>query len=555
MSASVTKSSGSEPSERVLLASTQQLNDVIRKINPFEANFRQANKITLTALVDAAAGDCGQNSPVAGAAVDSSASPVSSISRSTTSASGDMSGGCSAQQHELLLNLPAPYNKLSLTLPVASHFGSNIETPDLSSLICQAIKCGSPLIQTPQTAEILRTALDMREMVENRTDGLGLKMSIMSKLNSALQPFLEHQLSLTLADLPSMSLQQARNLTRNNSNSPTTSQQKSYSTVDPISVEPLAKVRKQEEQDSDPILPYRLIPANRLLVGQESSAPAYFYLPLKLSNARNSVDEETPTKSSIKRSVSTSEDDYTNQLIKAEWNAEAESSGNLHRSSHLFYDHVDPCRSCESSTDQFLGEGDRRKESLERNKEAAWRYRKRKKEEKCVLEGRAQFLERDNISLLTQVAALKNQLKHVTDILKKHKNCPSLGQAGFQDFVDCAVSSACSNTAAKRVQLQSAAATIHEHHRMLLSTSASTSNSMSVSGSGSCASLFSQSALDRLMAAPSTSGLVAQSRDSSAFRRLILPPAAQSALAAASTTSSSDANETARAAEGFLGRR
>jgi len=34
-----------EVASSVLLASTQQLNNVIKRINPFDANFRQANKV------------------------------------------------------------------------------------------------------------------------------------------------------------------------------------------------------------------------------------------------------------------------------------------------------------------------------------------------------------------------------------------------------------------------------------------------------------------------------------------------------------------------------
>jgi len=82
-------------------------------------------------------------------------------------------------------------------------------------------------------------------------------------------------------------------------------------------------------------------------------------------------------------------------------------------------------------------------------REAAWRYRKRKKEEKGQLEERARLLECENAELVVswhvacapfiscnvggggalqaQLTLLKAELTRVTELLDKHKGCPLLG--------------------------------------------------------------------------------------------------------------------------------
>lgn len=58
---------------------------------------------------------------------------------------------------------------LSLKLPEMPLLSSNIglQTPDIANFVSQVAKDGSPSRSAPQTADVLKTVLDMRETVES----------------------------------------------------------------------------------------------------------------------------------------------------------------------------------------------------------------------------------------------------------------------------------------------------------------------------------------------------------------------------------------------------
>ncbi|KAF9343262.1 hypothetical protein BGX26_006006 [Mortierella sp. AD094] len=74
--------------------------------------------------------------------------------------------------------------------------------------------------------------------------------------------------------------------------------------------------------------------------------------------------------------------------------------------------------------DEKMDEEEKRKNFLERNRQAALKCRQRKKQWLANLQQKVEYLTTDNEQLLSQTAALRDEIIHLKALLLAHKDCP-----------------------------------------------------------------------------------------------------------------------------------
>ncbi|KAF9113189.1 hypothetical protein BGX27_002030 [Mortierella sp. AM989] len=77
-----------------------------------------------------------------------------------------------------------------------------------------------------------------------------------------------------------------------------------------------------------------------------------------------------------------------------------------------------------SASDDKMDEEEKRKNFLERNRQAALKCRQRKKQWLSNLQAKVEYLTTDNEHLQTQTAALRDEIIHLKALLLAHKDCP-----------------------------------------------------------------------------------------------------------------------------------
>ncbi|KAG0008746.1 hypothetical protein BGZ80_003109 [Entomortierella chlamydospora] len=77
-----------------------------------------------------------------------------------------------------------------------------------------------------------------------------------------------------------------------------------------------------------------------------------------------------------------------------------------------------------SASDDKMDEEEKRKNFLERNRQAALKCRQRKKQWLSNLQAKVEYLTTDNEHLQTQTAALQDEIIHLKALLLAHKDCP-----------------------------------------------------------------------------------------------------------------------------------
>ncbi|KAF9995381.1 hypothetical protein BGZ80_005352 [Entomortierella chlamydospora] len=78
----------------------------------------------------------------------------------------------------------------------------------------------------------------------------------------------------------------------------------------------------------------------------------------------------------------------------------------------------------QNTGDEKMDEEEKRKNFLERNRQAALKCRQRKKQWLANLQQKVEYLTTDNEQLLSQTAALRDEIIHLKALLLAHKDCP-----------------------------------------------------------------------------------------------------------------------------------
>uniref|UniRef100_A0A915JSM4 BZIP domain-containing protein n=1 Tax=Romanomermis culicivorax TaxID=13658 RepID=A0A915JSM4_ROMCU len=495
---------------------------------------------------------CSETSPSSLGSVATTDGNKSAGSTSEEPSSGSivsmpLSGGGvgSSSQKGLLLKLPDTLGSGSSGLPSAS-----VETPDLSSLINQniefglgfkilrsgsgptngricgnflmnlienspkskdsepesreVIKNGSPLIAVPQTADVLKTALELRENLDvGRQRCLGggdmVRFSFgQSDVQSPgvllkLHPFFNGggdksatlNFSLTELQSPSKDLLNVNYSTELMQNSLritpthwTMEQQRAHHhhhqhqsiqhTESTLARHSPSKIRRFDENRPNATIAAPLLSAAQCATPQppptcparspaSDQAPSSFmYVPVKVGDQM--VYVPMLGAAAAEETIHDDRDDAVNEPLLQQQPAASttpavsisRSGGQLGSSGRQsstplrigqdyhqqFMEELHRKNSCGSIASPGLGppEEEKRKESLERNKEAAWRYRKRKKEERWLLEEKSKTLQSENMELITQVSLLKSELARVNQLLNEHKNCPLMTSSTTVDY-------------------------------------------------------------------------------------------------------------------------